>query len=184
MIPDSTEAPDLVRLGWREWVALPDLQVRRIKAKLDTGARTSALHAFKLTRFVADGRDMVRFEVHPVQRSVASAVTVEAEVVEEREVRNSGGNAEMRPVIVTRLRLGGVEWPVEVTLTRRDEMGFRLLLGRQALKGRGVVDCGDSFVCGQDPHTQAPPWTDPQPRKRGSAARSRTRDRASAGEDE
>jgi hypothetical protein len=103
---------------------------------------------------------MVRFEVHPVQRSTASSVTVEAEVVDEREVRNSGGQGEVRPVIVTRLRLGGREWPIEVTLTRRDEMGFRLLLGRQAVRGRAVVDPGAAFLCGDDPHAPAPAWVE------------------------
>jgi hypothetical protein len=161
-------------------VALPGLQVRRIKAKLDTGARTSALHAFKLTRFRADGRDMVRFEVHPVQRSAAASVTVEAEVVDEREVRNSGGNVEVRPVIVTPVRMGGEEWPIEVTLTRRDEMGFRLLLGRRAFRGRTVVDAAASFVCGEDPHAPAPPWRETRPGRRGRVQFRR----ASGGEEE
>ncbi|MDH3208022.1 MAG: RimK/LysX family protein [Gemmatimonadota bacterium] len=135
----------IILLGWREWVAFPDLRVRNIKAKLDTGARTSSLHAFRMHRYVSDGQEMVRFEVHPVQRSRASSVEVEARVLEERKIRNSGGGVEVRPVIETMLELAGRQWPIELTLTRRDEMGFRLLLGRQALRGRVAVDSGASF---------------------------------------
>ena len=138
-------------LGWREWARLPDLGVRAIKVKLDTGARTSALHAFGLRRFVRDGAEMVRFEIHPLQRSGASAVVAEALVIDEREVRNSGGVAETRPVVRTTLQIGESRWPIELTLTRRDEMGFRMLLGRQALRGRALVDAGRSFLAGRGP---------------------------------
>lgn len=140
---------DLAVLGWREWVSLPEFGVRTIKAKLDTGARTSSLHAFKLRRFTRDGVDMARFEVHPVQRSDAATVEVEAEVVDEREVRNSGGQTEVRPVILTTLEMGGERFQIEITLSRRDEMGFRLLLGRQALRGRAVVDPQTSYASGK-----------------------------------
>lgn len=122
--------------------------MRAIKAKLDTGARTSSLHAFRMHRYRSEGQEMVRFEVHPVQRSSASAIKVEARVIEERRVRNSGGRVEVRPVIETVLALDGEQWPIELTLTRRDEMGFRLLLGRQALRGRVTVDPGRSFLGG------------------------------------
>ena len=135
-------------LGWREWASLPDLGVGEIKAKLDTGARTSSLHAFDLTHFERAGRPMVRFEVHPVQRSAENAVLVEAPIVDERWVRNSGGDQELRPVIETSVRIGGRLWLIELTLTRRDEMGFRMLLGRQALKRRALVDPGRSFRAG------------------------------------
>ena len=144
-------------LGWREWAQLPDLNVRAIKAKLDTGARTSALHAFSIKDFVRDGVQMVRFDIHPVQRSSASAVHAEAEVLERRVVRNSGGHQELRPVIVTTLRIGEEEWPIELTLTRRDEMGFRMLLGREALRGRAVVDSGSSFREGK--RKDLPAWS-------------------------
>ena len=136
-------------LGWREWASLPDFGVDAIKVKLDTGARTSSLHAFDLTRFDRDGRTMVRFEVHPVQRSADDVVIVEAEVVDERWVRNSGGGRELRPVIETTVGIGERSWPIELTLTRRDEMGFRMLLGRQALKKRALVDPGRSFRAGR-----------------------------------
>ena len=135
-------------LGWREWASLPDLGVGEIKAKLDTGARTSSLHAFDLMHFERAGRPMVRFEVHPVQRSAENAVLVEAPIVDERWVRNSGGDQELRPVIETSVRIGGRLWLIELTLTRRDEMGFRMLLGRQALKRRALVDPGRSFRAG------------------------------------
>lgn len=136
-------------LGWREWAALPDLGVEAIKAKLDTGARTSSLHAFDLTRFERGGIEMVRFEIHPHQRSAEDAIEVEAEVVDERWVRNSGGQRELRPVIETVVRIGGKRWPIELTLSRRDEMGFRMLLGRQALRTRVVVDPGTSYRAGR-----------------------------------
>ena len=137
-----------VVLGWREWAALPELGARSIKVKLDTGARTSSLHAFKPRRFQRDGRPMIRFEIHPVQRSTASSIEVEAEVLEERTVRTSGGEAETRPVIRTMLQLGDRQFRIELTLTRRDEMGFRMLLGREALRRRVVVDPARSFVLG------------------------------------
>jgi len=137
--------------GWREWAALPDLGVDAIKVKLDTGARTSSLHAFDLQQFERDATPMVRFEVHPRQRSAKGAVQVEAEVVDERWVRNSSGSRELRPVIETRVRIGEDCWPIELTLTRRDQMGFRMLLGRQAVRRRAVVDPGSSFRAGRRP---------------------------------
>lgn len=157
MSPSRRAPPTL--LGWREWVALPDLGVRRIKAKLDTGARTSSLHAFHLKRFTLDGKPMARFDIHPVQRSTDATVRVEAEIVDERLVRNSGGHEELRPVVVTTLELGGERWPIELTLTRRDDMGFRMLLGRQALRRRAAVDPGRSYLAGKGevgPNTRKP----------------------------
>lgn len=136
-------------LGWREWATLPELGISAIKVKLDTGARTSSLHAFDLTAFERNGTRMVRFEVHPHQRSAAGAVEVEAAVVDERWVRNSGGQTELRPVIETTLGIGDHEWPIELALTRRDQMGFRMLLGRQALKNRAIVDPGKSYRAGR-----------------------------------
>jgi hypothetical protein len=138
-------------LGWREWAGLPSLGVDAIKVKLDTGARTSSLHAFALTRFRRDGADMVGFQIHPRQRSADDAIHVEAEVIDERWVRNSGGQRELRPVIETVVRIGEDQWPIELTLSRRDEMGFRMLLGRQALRGRALVDPGRSYRAGKLP---------------------------------
>ena len=138
-------------LGWREWVGLPELGVDAVKAKLDTGARTSSLHAFDIVRYEEDGAPRVRFEIHPRQRSSEDAVEVEARVVDERWVRNSGGTRELRPVIETTVLVGEERWPIELTLTRRDEMGFRMLLGRQALRTRALVDPGSSYRAGGAP---------------------------------
>ncbi len=135
-----------VTIGWREWVSLPDLGVPAIKAKIDTGARSSALHAFGLEQFERDGTTMVRFQAHPVQRNDDYIVATEAVLLEERLVKNSGGQAERRPVIETLVRVGEAVWAIELTLTNRDEMGFRMLLGRQAVRRRYLVDPGRSFL--------------------------------------
>ncbi|CAN5833341.1 ATP-dependent zinc protease [soil metagenome] len=136
-------------VGWREWVALPEFGVGAIKAKVDTGAASTSLHAFHLERFTATGADMVRFEIHPRQRSARSSVVVEAEIVDERSVRNPGGRSETRPVILATLRWSDVTWRAEINLTRRDEMGFRMLLGRSSLRNRFLVDSGRSFLGGR-----------------------------------
>lgn len=132
-------------VGWREWVALPELGLARLKAKADTGARTSALHAFAV-RTLRDGR--VRFRIHPLQRDAGPTVECVAPLVGHRWVRSSTGHRTRRPVVLTRLVLGELSWPVEVTLVRRDVMGFRMLLGRQALRRRVVVDASRSNVAG------------------------------------
>lgn len=137
-------------VGWREWVALPSLGVSRIKAKVDTGARTSALHVRHLRRFERDGTAMVGFRVFPIQDDDETWLDAEAEWVEDRRVRSSSGTETLRPVIRTRLVMGSRRWTIELTLTRRDAMGFRLLLGRQALRGRTLVDPAASFLLGPE----------------------------------
>ncbi len=134
------------RIGWREWVALPDLGVSRIKAKIDTGARTSALHAFDVEVVRRKGIDVVRFKVHPFQRDYRSTVVAQSPLIDEREVKSSSGHGTLRPVIRTRIRLGDRVWSIELTLTNRDAMGFRMLLGRSALRKRFLVDPGASFL--------------------------------------
>lgn len=136
-------------IGWREWVALPDLGVTRIKVKVDTGARSSALHAFDVTTHRRRGREFARFTVHPIQRDTRTTAVVEAPLIDWRPVTSSSGRSELRPVVETRVGLLGEEWPIELTLTRRDVMGFRMLLGRQAVRGRYLVDPGRSYLGGR-----------------------------------
>ena len=145
----SQAEPAAERIGWREWVGLPDLGIRQIKAKVDTGARTSAIHAFELiTEERKDGL-WVKFGVHPDQRSEASVIWCEAPVKEARVVRDSGGHEEERLVIETTVRLGEHIWPMEATLTSRDNMGFRMLLGRTAIRDRFAVDPSRSYLIGK-----------------------------------
>ena len=137
--------------GWREWVRLPALGVGPVKAKLDTGARTSALHAFDLAEFDRDGEAWVRFSVHPWQRSDQDAVAVECPVHDRRVVRSSTGHAQERIVVLTAIELLGTTVTTEITLTRRDEMGFRMLVGREALRQGFLVDAGRSYLGGRPP---------------------------------
>lgn len=128
---------------------LPDLAPDdSIKAKIDTGARTSAIHAWDIERFDRDGEPWVRFWLHPRQRDDGHVVSAEARLVEEREVRSSNGDVESRCVVTTTLELGDESWPIELTLTKRDQMGFRMLLGRTAMAGRLTVDPGVSYRAG------------------------------------
>lgn len=145
------EQPALVILGWREWLSLPGLGIDRIKAKIDTGARTSALHAFYVEPYRSDGADWVKFGIHPVQRNKAIAVECRAEVKDRRIVTDSGGHREDRYVIETELLIGSIKWRAEITLTDRDTMNFRMLLGRTALKNRFLVDSGTSYRIGKKP---------------------------------
>lgn len=147
----SAPAADLLVIGWREWVDLPRLGGITVKAKIDTGARTSALHAVGVEEFQRGGAPWVRFTVHPHQRDTERSVLVEAPVIDERAIRNSGGAAEHRPVISTRATIGEVALDIEVTLTNRALMGFRMLLGREALRRRFLVDPGRSYLIGPRP---------------------------------
>jgi len=136
----------LVTIGWREIIALPELKVPKIKVKIDTGARSSALHAFHIQTFYQDGKEMVRFQIHPHQRDSHRTVSAIAELLGYKEVKNSGGHVQKRPVIQTVIDIGGNQWQIELTLANRDLMGFRMLLGRQALRGHFLVDPGRSFL--------------------------------------
>ena len=133
-------------IGWREWVSLPDLGIPRIKAKVDTGARTSALHAFSVEPYTDDdGMARVRFGMHPVQRDQDTVVYCDAPVKDRRVVRDSGGHETERFVIETVVQLAGQAFSAEVTLTDRDNMMFRMLLGRTAMNGRFAVDPQSSY---------------------------------------
>ncbi|HVY53810.1 MAG TPA: ATP-dependent zinc protease [Gammaproteobacteria bacterium] len=144
--PRNKKEPLIGVLGWREWVSLPELGLHKIKAKVDTGARTSTLHAFSLQPFTENGQEKIRFDIHPLQHNTQTVATCEAEVVDIRWVTDSGGHSEERYVIKTPLVIDGHTWPIEITLTERDTMLFRMLLARNAIRGRFSVDPARSFV--------------------------------------
>lgn len=138
----------LETIGWREWMSLPELGIDRIKVKVDTGARTSCLHAFKLETFRERGALWVAADVHPIQNNQDKVLHFVAPVLDERLVTDSGGHREQRTVIQTLVRMGNHEWPIEMTLTNRDSMKFRMLLGRTAMRGRFTVNPAASFLFG------------------------------------
>lgn len=138
-------------VGWREWVSLPELGLSWVKAKIDTGARTSALHAFFLEEFQRDQQQWVRFIMHPLQRRQVPELVCEAIVKDVRDITDSGGHCEKRYVIETTLCLGSETWPIEMTLTNRETMRFRMLLGRTAMDGRLVVDPELSYCFNRPP---------------------------------
>ena len=138
-----------ITIGWREWVEMPELNITEIKAKVDTGADNSSLHAFNVERFSKDGIPCVRFEIHPRQRKSKPTIACEAEIVKERTVRNPGGRTELRPVIRTRLKVAGQEIDALINLTTRDEMTFRMLLGRRTIRKDFFVDPARSYLGGR-----------------------------------
>ena len=139
-------------IGWREWVSLPDLELPHIKAKIDSGARTSTLHAFTLKPYTKKGVQRVKFSVHPLQNNSDIVVECDALVADRRDVTDSGGHREKRYVIETTVQLGNSQWTIEMTLTNRDSMKFRMLLGRTAMCPQFLIDPGKSFVEGKKPH--------------------------------
>lgn len=140
---------EILTFGWREWVGLPELGLDAIKAKVDTGARTSTLHAFELDTFSEHGKPRVKFKIHPIQKDPKTVVTCVADVIDERFVTDSGGHKERRLIIMTLLTIGRWSWPIEMTLTARDNMMFRMLLGRTAIKNIAMVDPSRSYVAGK-----------------------------------
>lgn len=136
-------------IGWREWVALPELGIDKIKAKIDTGARTSSLHAFDIKEYKKGRISYVTFKVHPKQRESFYTIKTHSHLIEKRRVKDSGGTVTLRPVILTNIVLGRHLWQIELTLINRDAMGFRMLLGRQAVKQRFLVNPGKSFLQGK-----------------------------------
>jgi len=139
------EAHDKPIIGWREWVSLPDFETPPIKAKIDTGARTSALHAFRIRPFTKEGIPYVEFYIHPEQHRRKPEIRCEAPLLEQREVKSSTGHKELRYVIETDAEIGGDIFTIELTLTNRDELGFRMLIGRQAVRGHFIIDPGRSY---------------------------------------
>ena len=137
----------LPSLGWREWLALPSLGIDRIKAKIDTGARTSALHTFAIEKL---DETRVRFGVHPLKDQSVER-WCEAPIADQRWVTDSGGHKEFRPVIRAEVTAGAHRWEIELTLTSRESMRFRMLLGRTAMAGRFAVDPGASYLVGRRP---------------------------------
>lgn len=136
-------------IGWREWLTLPELGIKAIKAKIDTGARTSALHAYDIEPFESNGILKVKFGVHPLQRRKDIEIHCVADVVDRRRVTSSDGQSEKRYVIRTLVELGNLDWPIELTLTSRKSMRFRMLLGRSAMSRHLVIDPAKSYLCGR-----------------------------------
>jgi hypothetical protein len=133
-------------LGWREWIGFPSLNIHKIKAKIDTGARTSALHAFRIEPFSRDAQPWIRFAIHPIQGDTDTVVECEAPVRDQRRVRDSGGHDELRYVIDAVIAIGDDLFRAEITLTDRDTMKYRVLLGRTALRAKYVIYPDKSFM--------------------------------------
>ena len=136
-------------IGNQEWCALPELGILAIKARVDSGAKTSSVHAFNITTFVKDNLEWVSFEVHPVQRNDKILMRCECPVVDRRDVKSSSGESETRYVINTPISLDGQVWDIEMTLTDRDAMGYRMLLGREAMHGRLIIDPSKISILGK-----------------------------------
>lgn len=140
---------NLVEIGWEEWIALPDLNLPAIRAKVDTGARTSALHVFMVEKISEDGVTKVRFGIHPIPQKPEVEVFCTAHLVDEREIISSNGVSELRYVIRTMAQFGKKKWPIEITLTDRETMAYRMLIGRQAMEEKLLVVPGQSFLLGE-----------------------------------
>lgn len=136
-------------LGSEEWCSLPELGIPAIKARVDSGAKTSALHAVNIAPFIKEGEDWVRFDINPIQKNEKTIIHCESKLIDKRIVKSSSGYREQRYVIQTMLEIGNEIWPIEMTLTNRDSMGFRMLLGREAMSGRTMVDPEEKYVLGQ-----------------------------------
>lgn len=142
---------DKIIIGWREWLALPELGIPAVKAKIDTGARTSALHTFNLDTVEEDGQLFATFDFHPLQKNKKLVLSCKAPVTDQRVVRDSGGHEEKRYFIATSIQLGGKIWQAEFSLTNRDNMSFRMLLGRTSIvRGGFAVDPKRSFTQGRE----------------------------------
>lgn len=148
---------DRLVVGWHEWVALPDLGVDAIIAKIDTGARTSALHAAEIDRDYVGGAPVARLRVHVAKRDPHAYITAEAEVIDSRLVKSSTGDGQRRLIVGAQLTVAGKTWPIELSVTNRKSMRFRMLLGRSAMAGRMLVDPGANFLLGGSSKLPADP---------------------------
>lgn len=138
---------DKLLIGRDEWCTLPDLRVRAIKAKIDTGAKTSALHAFNIRRVKINNKRYVKFDIHPLQSDNKTIISCVAPIIDQRHIMSSSGHIEHRYVIQTMLSISNTEWSIQVTLSNRDPLRYRLLLGREALNNRVLID--PSLTCYQ-----------------------------------
>ncbi len=152
MKSSDKNAQPLPVIGWQEWVRLPRLGVDAIKAKIDTGAATSAIHAWHIEPFEKNGEEWVSFELHPLQKNNRFVVPGQAKIKDMRPIKNSGGMVQNRYIIQTFMHIGLMKWRIELSLTKRDDMGFRMLLGRQALRGRLLVDPENAFLLSSSDH--------------------------------
>lgn len=150
----TKQKTSLTLIGWRECVALPDFDIPVIRAKIDTGAASSSIHATRIEYFQDGDRQMVSFQIHPHQRNIHDTITVVAPLVEHRAIKSSNGHKQTRPVIKTHVQLGAHQWEIEVSLTNRSLMGYRMLMGRQALRKRFLVDVSKSFLQSTPDHPE------------------------------
>ncbi|MDA7506349.1 ATP-dependent zinc protease [Akkermansiaceae bacterium] len=151
MTKKPIDSKNHITVGWREWLALPDLGIPYIKAKIDSGARTSSLHTAKYEIFQRGEQDWVRFTVHPIKHHNEVEHQMEVPVADYRIVRDSGGHEEKRPFIRTTLQVGSQQWEIEVSLANRESMKFRMLLGRTGMRNRISIDCGQSYLTQKKP---------------------------------
>ena len=135
-------------VGSEEWCSFPGIGIPAIKARVDSGAKTSSLHAFNIQQFRRSGENWVSFEVHPLQNDRNAVIRCERPIIDKRSVKSSSGITEMRYVVLGELMLGGEKWDIELTLANRDSMGYRMLLGREAMSGRMLVDPEKGFLLG------------------------------------
>jgi len=138
-----------LNIGWKEWVALPDLKIPAIKAKVDTGARTSALHASQISAFTKPSGRWVRYVVRPLRRHPEIEIQCESKLLDRRDIKNSGGQVETRYVIETTVVLGGATWSTTLSLTSREDMLFRMLIGRTTLNDNIIIHPGDKYLTGK-----------------------------------
>lgn len=147
--PKGKSSQPTFLIGWQEWCALPELNIPAIRAKIDTGARTSALHAYDLQYYKRRQQEFVQFNIHPLQRNDQVNIACKARVIDQRTVTNSGGHKEKRYVILTPVTLAGITWDIEITLTNRDPMLFRMLLGRVALQSHVLINPNKKLLTGR-----------------------------------